>query len=543
MKLKQQFQIAAIIAIMTISLVFPSCTQKTNPPPYTIQLVEYENSNLPELHSHTHAIMNDKIIMLGGRTNGLHDGSYNLSLINTNKFVYVIDTHNWNDTVSKWTVYKTADTAVAGTYTEAFRTNNAQFYTENNVLYVIGGLRGAKTVTKLSDPNNTSSKIILDSSSFTSTSKDTTLPARTLSTITAINLKDLVNTVMNGTAMPTNAIRQTQNDALAITGGELKIMNNKVHLVFGWSFGTPASYNYDPYSHQIRTFKVNDDGQKLSLSKVEVCESCWDGINQYDTSATKNNEGYFRRRDGSMSAAIDPADGSDALIYYAGVFKGSYTNFDNPVWISNASAKEIDFTMRSNVYTCQVIPVYSKSKKEFYASMLGGMKNATYTGNSITKPTALGNDNAPIYNVPVQKPDSVSGPNANTVPYTNQFTTIVVDAKKQFKQYLLPDSFPAPNHTITYKKVDTSVTITAKTPCYNGSESIFVPTAKNAKNLLPNGVIDYDAFIAANPSGGTVGYLHGGIISLKDNAFQSNIQSKVTFASGRIFAVKIIPYK
>jgi hypothetical protein len=175
--------------------------------------------------------------------------------------------------------------------------------------------------------------------------------------------------------------------------------------------------------------------------------------------------------------------------------------------------------------------------------MLGGMKNATYTGNAISYPTLLGEDNAPIYKVPVQKPDSVSGPNANTVPYTNQFTTIVVDANKQFKQYLLPDSFPAPNHPITYKKVDTTVTITAKSPCFNGSESIFVPTAKNAKTLMPNGVIDYDAFIAANPTGGTIGYLHGGIISVTDNAFQYNIQNKVTFASGRIFAVKIVPYK
>ncbi len=60
---------------------------------------------------------------------------------------------------------------------------------------------------------------------------------------------------------------------------------------------------------------------------------------------------------------------------------------------------------------------------------------------------------------------------------------------------------------------------------------------------MPNGVIDYDAFIAANPTGGTIGYLHGGIISVTDNAFQSNIQNKVTFASSRIFAVKIVPKK
>jgi|688.fasta_scaffold2275039_1 hypothetical protein len=88
MKLKHQFKFATVIAFVASSLVFPSCKQKTTPPPYTIQLVEYVNPNIPELHSHTYAIMDDKIIMLGGRTNGLHESSYNLSLINTNKFVY-----------------------------------------------------------------------------------------------------------------------------------------------------------------------------------------------------------------------------------------------------------------------------------------------------------------------------------------------------------------------------------------------------------------------------------------------------------------------
>jgi len=511
---------------------FLSCKNNVTAPPYTIQLVEYANPNLPELHSHTHAVIDDKIIMLGGRTNGLHTSTYNLSLVNTNKFVYIIDTHNWSDSVGSWTVYKAPDSLIAGSFTDAFRTNNAEFYTEKNVLYVVGGLRGAKTETRLSVAGNVSSRVRLDSTSISTKTKDTTLPSKTLPTITAINLKDIVNSVMNLTAMPLGAIRQTTDSSFAITGGELEIMDKKVHLVFGWSFSTSDVADY--YSHQIRTFTVQDDGKALSISKVSVCPTCWDGVPQFDTVATINNSGDYRRRDGSMSAAIDPATGRDALQYYAGVFKKGATNFDNPVWITKDSAGVVKFTMRSNVYTCQVIPVYSKSIGEFYATLLGGMRNATYNGGSIKSPVELTDKNAPLNN-------TTDTFNSNAIPYTNQLTTLVRDKQQQYKQYLLPDSFPLLNHDLSYQKSESTKVIKAGTLTYNGAESIFISTLN--KNVLPNGVIDYDAFILANPTGGKIGYLQGGILSVADNAFAAGIQQKVTFASNRIFAVKIVPIK
>jgi hypothetical protein len=66
----------------------------------------------------------------------------------------------------------------------------------------------------------------------------------------------------------------------------------------------------------------------------------------------------------------------------------------------------------------------------------------------------------------------------------------------------------------------------------------------NASNgMLPNGVVNYDTFIKANPNGGSIGYLHGGILSMVENAFNSGNQGKVTRASNRIFVVKIMPLK
>jgi hypothetical protein len=524
-------KVRSALAIFVLAITVVACKNPvaTLQPSYKIQLVEQVNTALPQLHSHTYAVYQDKIIMIGGRTNGLHTGSYNLNIVNTNKYVYVIDTHNWNENVSSWTVNSAPDSIVAGKYTEAFRTNNAEHYTQNNVLYIIGGLRGAKTVTKLSEAGNPFSRVRLDSSTIAANAaKDTTLPSVTLPSITAVNLKELVEAVASKTTMQGTSIRHAIDSNLAVTGGELELMGDDVKLVFGWSFSTQDAADY--YTHQIRSFKVNDNGTSLSISKVEVCPTCWDGVPQFDTASKINNSGGFRRRDGSMSAAINPADGSDALIYYAGVFKGGYTNFDNPVWITKNSTKEIEFVMRSNVYTCQVIPVYSKSSKQFYASLIGGMKNCQYNGDSINNVVELNSSNAPVIS-------NSTTFNPNSIPYTNQITTLVVDAKQQFKQYLQADSFPTLKHTLNYP----TGTIEANTPTFNGSESIFLSTLTSSK--LPNGVIDLDALLQANPNGANIGYLHGGILFVADNSFASKTQEKVTFASNRIFVVKLVPIK
>jgi hypothetical protein len=516
-----------LFSLLLIMSIVACKEPKKTTPPYTIQLVEQVNTALPQLHSHTYAVYNDKIIMIGGRTNGLHTGTYNLNIINTNKFVYVIDTHNWSEAVNTWTVSSAPDSIVAGKYTEAFRTNNAEYFTQNNVLYIVGGLRGAKTVTKLSEANNPFSRVQLDSSTIAANSKkDTTLPSVTLPSITAINLKELTEAVANKTTMTGTSIRHVIDSQLAITGGELELMGNEVKLVFGWSFSTQDVADY--YSHQVRSFKVNDNGTTLSISKVEVCPTCWDGVPQFDTAAKINNSGYFRRRDGSMSAAINPADGTDALMYYAGVFKGGYTNFDNPVWITKNTAKEISFIMRSNVYTCRVIPVYSAKNKQFYASLIGGMKNCQFNGSIVDNFIELTAANAPVIS-------NTNTFNPNSIPYTNQITTVVVDDKQLFKQYLQADSFPALKHNLNYP----TGTIAANTPTYNGSESIFITTLNKYKK--DNGVIDFEAFIAANPKGANIGYLHGGILSIADNSFASGTQNKVTFASNRLFTVKLIP--
>lgn len=495
-------------------------------PPYTVQLEEFVNPDLPDLHSYTHAIYQDKIVMIGGRTNGLHGGSYNFERKHSNADIFVISTNNWANPET-WTVKSLPYTspllkgAAAGIAMKQFHANNAQFFTEDSVLYIVGGLFGSGRPTALAQPNNPSSGVVMAPLPKGVKASDSDTPPETLPYMTAINLPSLINTVNNGAALAAGNIRQVEDAKLAVTGGELELLDNTIKLVFGWNF----SFNGDLYTHQIRSFTYTDDGKKLIISPITVCASCWDG--KPDTS----NTGNFRRRDGSMSAMIDPANGKEALVYYAGVFKNGNINFDNPVWIGTESAKEESFTMRSNIYTCKVVPVYSPSRMQSYATLMGGMKNAVYTGTRGRLPILLTENNTII----TSKADDFS-----SVPNSNQFTTVMIDKQHQYSQYLLPDSFPATK--IAYPFPDTTALPPNSNP-YNGAEAEMLWTLAASGGRMPGGVINYDEFIKMYPEGGAIGYLHGGILSRVENTFSSKLQGKLTCASNRIFAVKVVPVK
>ncbi len=467
-------------------------------PPYTVQLEEFVNPNLPSLHAYIQAVYQDKIVMMGGRRNGLHT-NYSFKDELYNDSIFVINTNNWASpetwAVKKMSVYSIS----AGNLNlEQLEANNAQFFTEDSVLYIVGGMLGDTVIHKKPEAKHSSPYI------------------------TAITLPALINAVNNGVKLPSGSIRQAKNAQLAVTGGELELIGNTVKLVFGWNFGKD-----ELYTHQIRSFTYTDDGKTLRISPVTVCATCWDKVPDTTSSETT---GYFRRRDGSMSAMIDPANGEEFLMYYAGVFKdgGKRTPFDNPVWIGTDDAKELDFTMRSNVYTCKVVPLYSPSRKQSYATLLGGMTNTTYTGAAGNLPVLLTKENTR---------------DAPTVPFSNQITTLMIDEQHQYSQYLLPDSFPLTKVPYAFK--DTTA-LPANSVTYNGTGSELMWTLPASKGRMPGGVVNYDDFIKANPQGGIIGYLHGGILSTVDSAFgfgKNAKQDKLTRASNRIFAVKVVPLK
>ncbi len=498
-------------------------------PPYTIQLEEIVVPNLPDLHSFTHGIYQDKIVLIGGRTSGLHAFSYTFAHSLSNDSVFVIDTKNWADP-QKWTIKSLhfskiilpnqEDSAKFVTQLQSpqmmkfldkrvFYSNNAEFYTKNNVLYLYGGLIGGPNKSANSNP--------------------TTAPY-----LTAINLPDIIDLVEGNKALKANSIRQLYDTSFGITGGEIEIMNNKTYLVFGWHYDNANSQQY--YSHQIKSFTITDDGTTLTPSAI----TSWNDGYPNDTDAAVADNGIYRRRDGTMSAMINPANDSNILLYYAGVFKSGATNFTSVVRITDNGAKEIDsnsFTMRSNIYTCQVVPVFSKSRKESYASLIGGITNTTFNAEGAGNyPIKLTEKTAKII-------DTIGkSQNFTFVPFTNRISTVCLNAKGELSQYMLADSFPPSKNTYHFK--DDSVK--AGGALYNGAESELLWTMDS--KYLVNGMINYDALIATNKDGATVGYIYGGILSSLPNVLAKGFPANqnggslgYSKASNRLFRVKIVP--
>ncbi len=496
-------------------------------PPYTIQVEEIVVPGFPDLHSFTHGIYQDKIVLIGGRTSGLHAFSYTFAHSLSNDSIFVIDTKGWGEP-TKWTIKGLHYTQIvlpsdsqgvqSGVVAalqspqmmkvvdkKVFFSNNAEFYTKNNVLYLYGGLIGGPNKSVNSNP--------------------TTAPY-----LTAINLPDLINLVDSNKALKANSIRQLYDTSFAITGGEIDNLNNKTYLVFGWHYDNTNSIQY--YSHQIKSFTITDDGTTLTPSAI----TSWSDGFPNDTDGNAPDNGVYRRRDGTMSTMINPANDSNLLLYYAGVFKNGATNFTSVVKITSNGANVIDsnsFTMRSNIYTCQVVPVFSKSRKESYATFLGGITNTTFNGNGAGNyPIKLTQATAPII-------DTAGKTNNFTfVPFTNRFSTVCMNAKGELSQYMLADSFP--NTKVSYKLPDT--TISAPANMYNGAESELLWTMDS--KYMVNGMINYDSLIANNNSGATVGYIYGGILSVLPNILaesNGNGSHKYSIGSNRLFRVKIVP--
>ncbi len=481
--------------------------------PYSIELIEHLNPNLPNLHSFVHATYEDKIVLIGGRRLGLHSINYNFTEQSANKVIYVLDTHGWQ-TPENWTVDSARYNKVAKTdpssgfnFPEHLYANNMEFFSKNNVVYMIGGV-------------------------LTTNSQQGFSPE----VMTAVNLPDLISAVKGSTPMPVGAVRQTTNSVLDLTGGELGVLRDTVYLFFGW--------NVNNYSHQIRSFTYTDDipNKKLSIQFNPLCNTCWDGVTDTCSVSSACNIGNFRRRDGSMSAMIDPSSTSPFFMYYSGVFKNGNTNFDTPIWVTNNSAVEQSFQMRGNVYTCKVVSTYSSKLKSSFATLLGGITNVKYA-NDVALPALLSAANSTVF-----VPDTN---NFLTVPFSNRFTTLSIDEKKTIRQFLLPDSFPItqapitlPTYTFTKVK-DSTFTVPKGSRVFNGAESeIFWNYPQNLN--LGNDIIDLDGLFAQNQQGSSVGYLYGGILSVVPNVNmnnKTNFQSRVTIASNRIFEIKIVPVK
>ncbi|MBI3510131.1 MAG: T9SS type A sorting domain-containing protein [Bacteroidetes bacterium] len=299
--------------------------------PFTIEIEPVIAGPLPGMHSFAFAQSGSKWLFIGGRTNGLHGFSTNsnFDVVYESDVITVIDTATWSYYSSPLGVLPFAEA-------DPLRATNAQFTRIGDYLYIIGGF------------------------GFDSTAN----AYRTFPVVSAIQIDNMINAVINGTPIAPH-IRQITYTNLRVCGGEMTSLSDSTCLLFfGHNFYGRYSDPPQPtftqiYSNELKRFKISDDGTNLFITN-------------YSAITDTNN---FHRRDFNLGPIIH-SDGSFGSCVYSGVFRKDRElpypwpiNYDT----LNGYAVDSSYSQQMNNYTCAMLPVFDSVQHTMFTVLFGGM--------------------------------------------------------------------------------------------------------------------------------------------------------------------------
>jgi len=316
---------------------------------YQIAIDSIEIPNLKGVQSYIYGQYDNKILIIGGRLDGLHQRQpfASFDVAGNNIDIIVIDLNNKS--------YHSAPLSSLNTNLfNQLSSTNMQFYQQDTVLYAIGGYGYSSTAAN----------------------------HITYSYLTAINIPSLIDAVINTKTLGSQ-FRQISDTLFQLTGGVLKKIYNDFYLVGGHTF----TGRYNPmggpsftqqYSNQIRVFNIDYDGNNLSFNLKKVF--------------TDDTE--LHRRDYNMEAQIFP-DGSEGLTVFSGVFqKNADLPFLNSVNIDSSSYyANSGFSQYYNHYHCAHLPVYDSLTKNMKTVFFGGISQFYDDNGTLTQ-----DDDVPFVN-------------------------------------------------------------------------------------------------------------------------------------------------
>ena len=179
--------------------------------------------------------------------------------------------------------------------------------------------------------------------------------------------------------------RQISNKQLAVTGGQLGLLNDVFYLAGGQFFKgryNPMGPNHGPgffqeYTDEIRKFQIKDDGKTLSVAKYSSHKD------------TKN----LHRRDYNMVPQIFP-NRKEGFTMFSGVFQHDK---DIP-WLNTVDVTETGYKVRPNFnqflsqYHSAKVPLYDKVNNTMHTFFFGGMSQYTIDKNN----KLIKDDNVPF---------------------------------------------------------------------------------------------------------------------------------------------------
>ncbi len=424
--------------------------------------VDFGATTLPTLHSAAKAVYDGQWVMLAGRTNGMHGiAGFDFSGLSffppssQNREVWVVDP----ETKQAW--HRSLEDSSAGlsqTLVDSLTPTNAQSFQDGDRLYLAGGYTYDRTEQQF----------------------------RTLDTLTAFDLPELVDWVKGGSGAAADAIRQASDPALQVAGGALYQIDGRAQLVFGHNFDRAyTQYAAGIYTNQVRSFDIVDDGAALSITDLTFSE--------------KNSA--FRRRDLNVMPTISQGAGGsleEGLVALSGVFTERDGAWTVPVEIdaqgqpSMADPAAADtFKQGMNNYAAANVGLYSAAEGAMHLLLFGGISL-----ESIDRATGA-----------ISRDDQM--------PYSNQMSDVVRTDDGHYSQHLLGEDFPL--------VTDPS----GKTLRFGTNAEFFAAPGLTAYD---NGVLNLDAI--TEPT--TIGYIFGGIAADQGN-------NGKTGASDLVFEVKLYP--
>ena len=312
---------------------------------FQVSIEEVTLTDAPQLHSYVVGQYQGKWLLIGGRTDGLHQRQpFAAFLASSNNLIaYVVDPIN----LQHWSV---SLSDLPTPIYEQLQSTNMEFVQRDTVLYIAGGY------------------------GYSATASDHITHTR----LTAVNIPTLMSMIINDGAI-TGQFRTLSDESMAVTGGYLGSLDDTFYLVCGQFFEgryNPMGPNQGPgfiqeYTDAIRKFNITDDGTTLAITN-------------YSEAVDAAN---LHRRDYNMVPQIFP-NGDEGFTVFSGVFQPVT---DLP-WHNTVDVTASGYTVNNNFdqilsqYHSSNLPIFDATNNEMHTLFFGGMSRYRYdtaTGNLI----------------------------------------------------------------------------------------------------------------------------------------------------------------
>lgn len=316
-------------------------------------LEEVTVPGMPALQSFAWGQHNGQWFLIGGRTDGLHRRQPPFAFLATgnNLSAYVVDPVTQQ-------VWSAPISTLPQSMEEQLQSTNMEFEQRDSTLYCAGGYGYSPTA----------------------------LDHITYPNLTAIDLAGVMNAIRN--AQPIAPFfRQLTDQRLEVTGGQMRLLNDRFYLVGGQRFigrYNPMGPNHGPgfiqeYTNAVRRFAIDDDGVSLAISDY------WNHVDTVN----------LHRRDYNMLPQIFP-NGEEGFTAFTGVFQ----YVDDVPWLNTVDILDTNvivvpvFEQLLNQYHSAHVGLYDGNTNAMRSVFFGGIGRYYFDGNG----TLMDDINVPFVN-------------------------------------------------------------------------------------------------------------------------------------------------